>query len=159
MARMARPKAISRVKETKMPATSRVGRVTRTERWSVLQSSVAKDWMKNRRPPVARSWLMGGLCKDGRDDEQVHEHAEQRADADRGEPGEPERPAVAADQEVDGVHAERDQVHVGDPHDVDDAEDQVEPEGQEREDAAEQDAVDHRLHQEDRIDHAPEPDQ
>jgi len=42
-----------------------VGRFTRTDRWSVLQRSVANDWMKKRRPPVARNWLMGGLDRMG----------------------------------------------------------------------------------------------
>ena len=72
-------------------------------------------------------------------------------------PGQPQRPAVERDEEVHAVHAQRDEVDVGDPDDVDDAEDQIEAEGEEGEHAAEQDAVDHRLEQEDGVDHDSEP--
>ncbi len=65
MARIARPKASSRVNEMKMPPTSSVGMATRTERWSVDQSRVAKDCTKKSSPPVARSWLIGGLARIG----------------------------------------------------------------------------------------------
>src|SRR4026209_1109203 len=61
MAAMASPKASRRVNEMKMPPTSRVGMLTRIERWSVLQKSVAADWMKNSSPPGARSWVIGGV--------------------------------------------------------------------------------------------------
>ena len=57
-----------------------------------------------------------------------------------------------ATEEVDGVHAQHDQVDVGDPHDVEHAEDQVQPEREQRQDAAQQDAVDRRLDEEDRVD-------
>ena len=65
MARIASTKAMSRVKEMKIPPISMVGSVTRTDRWSVLHRNVAKDWMKKRSPPVARSWLIGGLARIG----------------------------------------------------------------------------------------------
>ena len=48
-----------------MPPTSMRRQATRTERWSVVQSSVANDWMKKSRPPVASSWLIGGLARIG----------------------------------------------------------------------------------------------
>src|SRR6185312_8753648 len=94
--------------------------------------------------------------EDRGDDQQVHERAQHRPDHDRSEAREPERPAPR-DQEVDRVHAERDQIHVGDPDDVDDAEDEVEAEGEQGQHPAEQDAVDHRLQEEDRIEHAQSP--
>ncbi len=53
--------------------------------WSVVQRKVAKDWMKNSSPPVARSWLTGGL-EDGRDDQEVHDDAQDRAEADATSP-------------------------------------------------------------------------
>ena len=43
------------------------------------------------------------------------------------------------------VHAAHDDVGIGDPHHVDHAENQVEPERQQRQHAAEQDAVDDRF--------------
>src|SRR6185503_8050265 len=52
-------------------------------------------------------------------------------------------------QVVDRVHAAHDQLGVADPDHVDDAEDQVEPERQERQQAAEQEPVEDRLQQED----------
>ena len=77
-----------------MPPTSMVGSVTRTERWSVVQRKVAKDWMKKSSPPVARSWLMGGLPRMGVMMSRCTRDAEQRAEHDRGQPGQPQRPAV-----------------------------------------------------------------
>ncbi len=87
----------------------------------------------------------------------MHQHPQQRSHPDGAQAGEPERPAVERDQEVHRVHAERDQVHVRDPHDVDDAEDEVEPQREQGQHPAQQDAVDHRLQQEDRIEHAQNP--
>jgi hypothetical protein len=85
----------------------------------------------------------------------VHADPEQGAQRDRGQRAQPHRPAVDLDQVVDEVHAEHHQVHVGDPHDVDHAEDEVEAEREQGQDAAEQDAVERRLGEEDRIDHRP----
>src|SRR3546814_13965341 len=48
-------------------------------------------------------------------------------------------------EEIDRVHAEHDQLGIADPHHVDDAEDDVEPQRKQRQDAAEQQALDHRL--------------
>jgi hypothetical protein len=50
---------------------------------------------------------------------------------------------------VDAVHADHHHLGVADPHHVDDAEDQVQPERQQREQAGEQDAVEDRLEKED----------
>ena len=50
---------------------------------------------------------------------------------------------------VDAVHADHHQLGVADPHHVDDAEDQVEAERQQRQQAGEQDAVEHGLQEED----------
>jgi len=97
----------------------------------------------------------GCAAEDGGDDQQVHGDAERGAEDDGGQAAEPHRPAVDLDQEVDEVHAEHDEVDVGDPHDVDDAEDQVEAQREQGEDAAEQDAVDRGLGQEYGVDHRP----
>jgi hypothetical protein len=50
---------------------------------------------------------------------------------------------------VDAVHADHHQLGVADPHHVDDAEDQVEPKREQREQAGEQQAVEDRLEEED----------
>ena len=98
--------------------------------------------------------MIGGLAEDRRDHEDVDADAEERAQPERhqggSQNGQPYTWFV-----VDRVHAEHDQVHVDDPHDVDDAEDEVQAEGEEGQDAAQQDAVDRGLGQEDRVDHRP----
>jgi beta-RFAP synthase len=57
------------------------------------------------------------------------------------------RQAVVLHEEVHAVHADHHQLGVADPGDVDDAEDQVQPERQQGQYAAQQDAVDHRFEQ------------
>jgi hypothetical protein len=52
-------------------------------------------------------------------------------------------------QVVHGVHADHDQLGVADPDDVDHAEDQVQSQREQRQDAAEQHAVEHGFEQED----------
>jgi hypothetical protein len=52
-------------------------------------------------------------------------------------------------QPVDRIHAEHHQLGIGDPDDVDDAEDQVQAKGQQRQHAAEQDAIYDGFEQED----------
>jgi len=59
------------------------------------------------------------------------------------------RPAEDGKQPVDHVHAAHDEIGIGDPHHVDYAEDQVQSEGEQRQDAREQQAIDRRLEQED----------
>src|SRR5262249_32895076 len=59
----------------------------------------------------------------------------------------PDRHAVDGVEEVHPVHTEHDELGVADPDDVDDAEDQVEAEREQRQHAAEQETVDHRLEQ------------
>src|SRR5258707_11447712 len=66
---------------------------------------------------------------------------------DRERRGGPIRDAEHLDHVIHAVHADHDQFGVADPGDVDDAEDQVEPEREQRQHAAEQDAVDHGLQQ------------
>ena len=145
------PKAMSRANETNMPATSRVGSVSRTERWSVVHRNVASDWMKKSRPPVARSWFTGGLFRIGVMIRRCTPIAEQDAERDAGGGAEQERPAVDLHREVDEVHAQHREIDVDDPHDVEHAEDQVEPEGEQREHAAEQEAVQRRLREQQRV--------
>ena len=55
------------------------------------------------------------------------------------------RHAVFDVEEIDHVHPAHDDVGVGDPHHIDHAENQVQAERQQRQHAAEQDAVDDRL--------------
>src|SRR5205809_1032294 len=118
-------------------------------------SAMAPRAWATARAAGGQELIDGRRAQDGRDDEHVDGQAEQNAEADASEAAQPHGPAVAHDQEVDEVHADHHQVHVGDPHDVEHAEDQVEAEGEEREHAAQQHAVDGRLEQEDRIDHRP----
>jgi hypothetical protein len=106
-------------------------------------------------PARGKQLVHGRAAEDGRDDEQVHADAEERSQRDGGEAAQPHRPAVHLDHEVGGVHAEHHEVDVGDPHDVDDAEDEIEPEREQGEHAAEQQPVDRGLGQEERIDHRP----
>ena len=72
-------------------------------------------------------------------------HAEQCDEQDRRRRGEQERPAEEGVEPVDRVHAAHDQLGIGDPHHVDDPEDQVEAERQQGQDAAEQHPVQHRF--------------
>ncbi len=67
-------------------------------------------------------------------------------DADDGdEAGEEDRPAVEDMQPVDRIHAAHHELGIADPYHVDDAEDEVEPEREQRQHPAEQYAVDDRL--------------
>ena len=61
--------------------------------------------------------------------------------------GGPVRQAEHLHHVVHAVHADHHELGVADPGDVDDAEDQIEPEREQRQHAAEQDAVDHGLQQ------------
>ena len=82
-----------------------------------------------------------------RDDEVVQRSPKARDQQDGQRCGGPVRHAEHLDQVVHPVHADHDQFGIADPGHVDDAEDQVEPERQQRQHAAEQDAVDHGLQQ------------
>ncbi len=84
-------------------------------------------------------------AQDRLDDQQVDQHAQQRYEQDGRGAGEQHGPAIDVGQPVDRVHAEHDELGIGDPHDVDHAEDEVEPERQQCQHAAQQNAVDHRL--------------
>ena len=66
---------------------------------------------------------------------------------DRKRRGDPVRHAEYLDHVIHAVHADHHQFGVADPGDVDDAEDQIEPEREQRQHAAEQDAVDHGFQQ------------
>ena len=115
-----------------------------------------REGLQEEEEPARREQLVQrGRVEDGRNDEQVHEHAEQRDEADPPEPGEPDRPPGGRDEEVDRIHAEHHEIDVRDPDDVDHAEDEVEAERQEREHAAEEDAVHGGLDEKDRPDHQP----
>src|SRR4029078_1731702 len=82
-----------------------------------------------------------------RDDDEVQCRAECRDQQDGDRRRGPVREAENLDQIIHAVHADHDQLGITDPGHVDDAEDQVEPECQQRQHATEQDAVDHRLQQ------------
>ena len=123
---------------------------SRTPRFlnSMPKASVAAACRKNSTPPVTSSWLIGSAASTGRITKLVHQRAEQRDAGDaRGHRGE-QRPVVLHVQRVDRVHADHDHLGVADPHHVDDAEDQVQAERQQRQQAAQQDAVQHRFEQE-----------
>ena len=110
-------------------------------------ATVAKLCSTNSTPPVASSWLIGGAESRGAITSRcssapsaaTSRMAKRRGDAI----GQPED----LDQVVHAVHADHHQLGVADPGHVDDAEDQVQPERQQRQHAAEQDAVDHRFEQ------------
>ena len=124
-------------------------------RWSVVQRKVANDWRKKRRPAGGEELVDGRAREDGRDDQQVHgaRRGGRRAPSDARPASQIGQP-YTGHEEVDPVHAQHDEVHVHDPDDVEHAEDQVEPEREEREDAAEQDAVQRGLEEEDGVDQA-----
>jgi hypothetical protein len=100
-------------------------------------------------PPVTSSWLIGSLPRIGPDHQLVHQRAEQRHQQDAEREGPKQRHAVVDIEEVDRVHADHHQLGVADPDHVDHAEDQVQPERQQRQHPAEQDSVQDRLEQED----------
>ena len=83
--------------------------------------------------------------EDRRNDEQVNDDAEGGHGRDRDQAGERQRHAVLGVEEIDDIHAAHDDVGIGDPDDVDHAEDQVEPEREQSQHAAEQEAVDDRF--------------
>src|SRR5262249_60876435 len=56
-----------------------------------------------------------------------------------------QRPVVIAVAPIDHVHAAHHQLGIRDPHDVDNAENQVQPEREQRQHAAEQQAVEKRF--------------
>src|SRR5262249_31560498 len=74
---------------------------------------------------------------------------------DADEAADPDRPAVHLHEEIDRVHADHHEIHVRDPDDVDHAEDQVETQREQREHAAQEQAVHGSLGEEDGIDHRP----
>src|SRR3569833_1072746 len=77
----------------------------------------------------------------------MQRRAEHR-DQDNGERrGDEIAEAVDLHHEIHGIHADHHEFGVADPGHVDDAEDQIEPEREQRQHAAEQDAVDHGLQQ------------
>ena len=82
-----------------------------------------------------------------RDDDVMQRRAKGRDQQDRKRRRSPVRQAEYLDHVVHAVHADHDQFGVADPGDVDDAEDQVEPKREQRQHAAEQDAVDHGFQQ------------
>ena len=85
----------------------------------------------------------------------MDEDAEAGGTDDPDQAGERQRYAILGIEEIDRVHSAHDDVGIGDPDHVDDAEDQVQPERQQREHAAEQDAVDDGLNEIDVHSHSP----
>jgi hypothetical protein len=83
------------------------------------------------------------------DDELVQQRAERSDHQDRGQHRQPQRPAEHVVRVEHRVHADHHQLGVTDPHHVDDAEDQVQAEREQREHAPEQQSVDDRLEKED----------
>ena len=77
----------------------------------------------------------------------MEEKAEPGDAGHRDDAGEEDGPAIEDVQPIDRVHAAHHQLGVADPDDVDDAEDEIEAEREEGEDAAEQHAVDDSLEQ------------
>jgi hypothetical protein len=82
-----------------------------------------------------------------RDDDVMQRRAQRRHQQDRERRRGPVRHAEYLDHVVHAVHADHDKLGVADPGDVDDAEDQIEPEREQRQHAAEQDAIDHGFQQ------------
>ncbi|KZS00409.1 Uncharacterized protein APZ42_003283, partial [Daphnia magna] len=101
-----------------------------------------REALEEEEQPARRQQLVDRRrSQDGRDDELVDQHA-QDGDEDDGDDGrDRQRHAMDGIEPVDGVHAAHHQLGVGYPHDVDDAEDEVEAQRQQRQDAAQQDAV------------------
>ena len=83
-----------------------------------------------------------------RNDQDVNDHPQCRHAENRRRECQGERPAEYGKEPVDRVHAAHDEIGVGDPDHVDHAEDQVQTEGEQRQDACEQQAVDRRFEQE-----------
>ena len=155
MARMDTPKAMSRAKERKIRRRSRwwAGRAAPCGgRWST------GTWRTTAGRRGGRRWRgAGSRARSPRMGEMIRRctatprRAPSPIDAmPASQIGQP----VAGHQEVDPVHAQHDEVHVHDPDDVEHAEDQVQPEREQREHAAEQDAVQRGLEEEDGVDHA-----
>ncbi len=79
----------------------------------------------------------------------MHQEAQQRDHRDRRDAGQHQGDAGVDVQRVNRVHAQHHELGVADPDHVDDAEDQVEAERQERQHPTQQQAVDQGLEQED----------
>ena len=78
----------------------------------------------------------------------VQQHAGERDQHDAEQRGDEERRSALVGV-VDAVHADHHQLGVADPHHVDDAEDEIEPEREQRQQAGEQQPVEDRLEEED----------
>jgi Skp family chaperone for outer membrane proteins len=123
-------------------------------------ASLPADQLQQRRQALQHEELAAGRqhLVDRRLGQQRPHHQPVQRDAEHGDDrqaggeGEPERPAGLGVEEPDGVHADHDELGVAEPDHVDDAENQVEAERRQGEDAAQQDAVDQgfdekRIHQ------------
>ena len=104
--------------------------------------------LQDEQHPAGGEQLVDRRCREQRrDDEIMQRRAKQRDQHNDERRGGPVRQAIDLHQEIHAVHADHDELGIADPGDVDDAEDQVQPERQQRQHAAEQDAVDHGLQQ------------
>src|SRR5690606_39664716 len=83
------------------------------------------------------------------DDDGMQNHAGHGDDQDADQHRQRKRQADDLVEMENGVHADHHQLGVADPDDIDDAEDQIEAEGQKGEQSGEQDAVEHGFEEED----------
>jgi hypothetical protein len=79
----------------------------------------------------------------------MNDHPKRRHAENRRRKCEGQRPAEYGKEPVHRVHAAHDEIGVSDPDHVDHAEDQVQAEGEQRQNARKQQAVDRRFEQED----------
>ena len=149
IAATATPKASSLELEKYMSPRLNPGSRTPRLRKSMPKITVASACRKNSTPPVTSSWLIGSAVSTGRMMKWCSGESQRRHQQHRRRECKPQGDALRHMQPPDGVHADHDQLGVADPDDVDDAEDEVEAERQQRQQAAEQQAVDDGFEQED----------
>ena len=127
-----------------MPPRSMIGRHADVAELGAEQER-GEALQKKQKSAGGKQLIDRRRAENGRNDQHVHEDAEHGNEDDPRREGERQRPAELDVEPINGVHAAHDEVGVGDPHHVDHAEDQVQPERKQRQHAAQQDAVDHRF--------------
>jgi hypothetical protein len=75
-------------------------------------------------------------AKNGRDNENVHQHAERCDPGDRNGTRQQQRPAKLGIEIVNEIHAAHDEIGIGDPHHINHAENQIKSERQQCQHAA-----------------------
>ena len=115
---------------------------------SMPNAIVAAACRKNSTPPVTSSWLIGAESSTGRITSWCSSTPASAISTMPNSAASEERRAALVGV-VDAVHADHHQLGVADPHHVDDAEDQVEPEREQRQQAGEQQPVEDRFEEED----------